>query len=191
MRTQKMRPLVGVSAVALAWLGVAGWRHAQEAVVGGGVFDTRVATQTTTGSGRSTAPAAAQSTAHGLTDRPEEEKAVRAVGETFTSAYNAGDAKAVAGLFAEDAELVDENGERIKGRPTIQAFFEAMFRERKGAKIEISLESLAFLGPEVAKEEGRTRVKPAEKEASDAVRALYGHLRQAGRKVALFQRARG
>ncbi len=170
MRTKKMRRLVGVSALALSWLGAAGWLLAQDTVTPGAVSGTTVATQTTAASNAKAAPAAAQSKARGMTDRPEEERAVRAVGETFTSAYNAGDAKAVATLFTEDAEMVDENGERIKGRPTIQAFFDAMFRERKGAKIEISLESLAFLGPEVAKEEGHTRVKPAEKEASDAVR---------------------
>ncbi|MGO9463603.1 MAG: YybH family protein [Isosphaeraceae bacterium] len=170
MTTKRMRRLVGVSAVALGCLGAAGRLLAQDAVVGRGGSGAPLATQTTAAASSKAAPAAAQSKALGLTGRPEEEKAVRAVGETFTSAYNAGDAKAVAALFTEDAEMVDANGAGIKGRPTIQAFFEAMFRERKGAKIEISLESLAFLGPEVAKEEGHTRVKPAEKEAADAVR---------------------
>jgi len=169
MRTKKMRRLFGVSVLALVWLGAAGSLLAQEAVVRGDVSGTPVATQTTAASSAKAAPVAAQSKAPGMTDRPEEERAIRAVGEAFTNAYNAGDAKAVAALFTADAEMVDEHGERIKGRPTIQAFFEGMFRERNGAKIEISLESLGFLGPDVAKEEGHTRVKPAEKEASEAV----------------------
>lgn len=104
------------------------------------------------------------------TDRTEEERAVRAVADRFKSAYEAGDAKAVAALFTEDAEMIDEDGERIKGRPTIEAFFEAMFQARKGAKIEITMESLQFLAPDVAKEEGHTRVKPAETDAPYAVR---------------------
>jgi len=169
MRTKKLRWLVGVSALALGRLGAGGSLLAQEPVARGASSSAPVAAQVT-GASAKPAPVAAESKAPAMTDRPEEEKAVRAVGETFIKAYNAGDAMAVAALFSEDAEMVDENGGRIKGRPTIQAFFDAMFRERKGAKIEIALESLAFLGPEVAKEEGHTRVKPAEKEASDSVR---------------------
>jgi uncharacterized protein (TIGR02246 family) len=115
-------------------------------------------------------PATAPPKPQVLTDRPEDEKAVRAVGDAFKSAYDAGDAKTLASLFTDDAEMVDERGERIKGRNMIQAFFDAMFRERKGGKIEISLDSLAFLGPDVAKEEGHTRVKHTHTEASDAVR---------------------
>jgi uncharacterized protein (TIGR02246 family) len=120
--------------------------------------------------GAQAATVAAELKPSGMTDRPEHERAIRAVAESFKAAYDAGDAHAVAALFTEDAEMIDENGERIKGRPTIQAFFEAMFQARKGAKIEISTESVAFLAPDVAKEEGHTRVKPVETEAPEAVR---------------------
>jgi uncharacterized protein (TIGR02246 family) len=94
-------------------------------------------------------------------DRPEDRKAIEGVAEMFTRAYNAGDAKAVAALFAEDAEMIDEEGERLDGRPVIEAFYAALFRQRPGAKIGISMESLRFLGADAAKEEGRTTVKPA------------------------------
>jgi uncharacterized protein (TIGR02246 family) len=120
--------------------------------------------------GAQSVPAAAQAKLAAMTDRPDDERAIREVGDAFRSAYNAGDAKAVAALFTESAEMIDEIGERIKGRPAIQTFFESVFRARKGAKIEIILETLGFLGPDVAKEEGHTRVKPAETEASEAVR---------------------
>jgi uncharacterized protein (TIGR02246 family) len=96
-----------------------------------------------------------------LTDRPEEEKAIRAVAEAFTGAYNAGDAKAVAALYTEDAEFIDEYGGLIQGRPLIQDFYSAIFQERPGVAIEIALDSLRFLGPDVAKEEGQTRLKPS------------------------------
>jgi len=126
--------------------------------------------QAAVAAGAQAVPAAAQPKPVAMTDRPEDESAIRAVGESFRAAYNAGDAKAAAALFTEDAEMIDEAGERIKGRPTIQAFFEAMFQARKGANIEISLESLGFLAPDVAKEEGHTRVRPPETEAPDAIR---------------------
>jgi uncharacterized protein (TIGR02246 family) len=95
-----------------------------------------------------------------LTDRPDDERAIREVAEAFKRAYNAGDAKAVAALYTDDAEIIDESGDRIHGRPAIQDAYGAIFDERKGATIEITCTSLRFLGPDVAKEEGQTRVKP-------------------------------
>jgi uncharacterized protein (TIGR02246 family) len=120
-------------------------------------------------SGSST-PAINRSQPAARTGRSDDERAIRAVAETFRSAYNAGDAKAVAALYTEDAEIVDEFGERIKGRSNIDATFEALFQRRKGAKIEVSTDAISFLAPDVAKEEGHTRVKPAETEAPETVR---------------------
>jgi uncharacterized protein (TIGR02246 family) len=96
-----------------------------------------------------------------LTDRPADERAIRRVADNFKRAYDAGDAKSVAALYSDDAEIIDEYGERIQGRAMIQDAYSNILAERKGANIEIVLGSLRFLGPDVAKEEGQTRVKPA------------------------------
>ena len=96
-----------------------------------------------------------------LTNRPEDEKAIKQVAETFTHAFNAGDAKAVAALYTHNAELIDEFGDRIEGRAAIQDFYSALFNERKGATIEVSMTSLRFLGSDTAKEQGQTRVRPS------------------------------
>jgi uncharacterized protein (TIGR02246 family) len=96
----------------------------------------------------------------GLADRPADERAIRQVAEDFRRAFVAGDAKSVAALYAEDAEIVDEFGDRIQGRATIQQAYSNIFAGRKGAGIEIALGSLRFLSPDVAKEEGQTRVQP-------------------------------
>jgi uncharacterized protein (TIGR02246 family) len=64
-------------------------------------------------------------------------------------------------LFAPDAEVIDENRERLRGRPMIEEAFGSLFRQRPGATITIAPASLQFLGQDVAKEEGRTQVKPA------------------------------
>jgi uncharacterized protein (TIGR02246 family) len=96
-----------------------------------------------------------------LTDRPEDEKAVRSVGETFRRAYDAGNATAVASLYSDDAELIEEDGERFQGRKAIENLYSLIFQERKGSSIEILVDSIRFLGPDVAQEEGHTRVKLA------------------------------
>jgi uncharacterized protein (TIGR02246 family) len=92
--------------------------------------------------------------------RVEDQHAIGQITEMFVRAFNAGDANAVASLYTDDAELIDEYGERIDGRAAIQNFYAALFGERKGATIEIAVASLRFLGPDVAKETGQTRVDP-------------------------------
>jgi uncharacterized protein (TIGR02246 family) len=127
-------------------------------------------------SAAATAPAGAL-----LTDRPEDETAIKKVTEAFVHAFNAGDARSVAGLYTDDAELIDEFGERLHGRPTIQDFYSALFNERKGATIEIFPVSLRFLGPDVAKEEGQTRVVPTGGEAVSYRDYTVLYVKQGGR----------
>jgi uncharacterized protein (TIGR02246 family) len=96
-----------------------------------------------------------------LTDRPEDEKALRSIAEAYVRAYNAGDARVLASLFTDDAEMIDEQGEQLQSRARIEEVFSGMFKERPGAKISVFPASLKFLGPEVAVEEGQTQVKLA------------------------------
>jgi uncharacterized protein (TIGR02246 family) len=96
-----------------------------------------------------------------LTDRPDDEKAIRAMGDAFARSFAAGDAKTVAAMYAQDAELIDENGDRVQGRPAIEALYTEIFQARPHSTIDIAIDSLRFLSPDVAKEEGHTRVKAA------------------------------
>lgn len=100
-------------------------------------------------------------TATALTNRPDDEKAVLAVGKAFTRSFAAGDARSVGAMFSEDAELIDETGVRFVGRPAIEQFYQALFQARANSTIDIAIDSLRFLSPDVAKEEGHTRVKSA------------------------------
>ena len=84
----------------------------------------------------------------------------------YARAYNAGDARALATLFTDDAEMIDEDGEHLRGRSMIEEVFRSMFKERPGATIKIAPASLRFLGPDVAQEEGQTLVKTASSEAA-------------------------
>ena len=91
-----------------------------------------------------------------------DEKAIREADEAFVRAYNAGDVKAIAALFAEDAEAVDETGATIRGRDAIAALFAAIFQGSPGAKIKVETESIRFPAGDVALETGHTTVTPAE-----------------------------
>jgi uncharacterized protein (TIGR02246 family) len=96
-----------------------------------------------------------------FTDRPDDEKAIRALGDAFARSFAAGDAKTIAAMYTEDAELIDENGERVQGRPAIEELYAGIFQSRPHSTIDIAIESLHFLSPEVGKEEGHTRVRSA------------------------------
>ena len=96
--------------------------------------------------------------AAGESGKSRDEKAIQEAGAAFVKAYNAGDAKAIAALFTEDAESTDEDGTRVTGRQAIGESFAETFAANPGGKIEIRPDSLRFLSPEVAKEEGRSTV---------------------------------
>jgi uncharacterized protein (TIGR02246 family) len=93
--------------------------------------------------------------------RAHDEKAIAALVENYTKAFNAGDAKAAAETFTEDALAVDEHGDRTEGRAAIRAQLAASFAAEPGTKIVINVHGLRFLGPDTALEEGRTTITPA------------------------------
>jgi uncharacterized protein (TIGR02246 family) len=100
-------------------------------------------------------PSATPSTTSG---RPEDEAAIRAANEAFVRAFNAGDTRAVAGWFAADAQLIDAGGDELRGSRSILELFGTLFEMNPGAKLEIDVDSIRFLGPDVAVETGRTRL---------------------------------
>jgi uncharacterized protein (TIGR02246 family) len=100
--------------------------------------------------------------------------------EAFARAYNAGDANALAALYTEDAESIDEHGDRVQGRAAIQGMYSSLFQERPGATIRIAIDSIRFLGPDVAKEEGQTRVKPKGNEPETVRRYTVLYVKQGG-----------
>ncbi|MGC8639850.1 MAG: YybH family protein [Isosphaeraceae bacterium] len=90
-----------------------------------------------------------------------EEHAIREADGAFVEEYNKGDAKALAARFTEDAEVIEADGMRYRGRALIEERLAQTFAASPGIKLEIMADSIVFLSPDVAKEEGRTVVKPA------------------------------
>lgn len=88
-----------------------------------------------------------------------DENAVRYTAEAFTSAFNKGDAKAIAALWTTDCEYVDETGRVFRGRDAIENEYAEFFRANPGVQIEASASSVKILGPVVAAEDGTAIVK--------------------------------
>jgi len=84
-----------------------------------------------------------------------DEVAIRKQAQTYEAAFNRGDAKALADLWAEDAEYVNpESGEVISGREAIRKEFQVSLQERKNAHIEIKIGSITFPNSHQAVETG-------------------------------------
>ena len=60
---------------------------------------------------------------HAASSASADEAAIRAQTTSWEKAYNGGDAKAVAALYAEDALLLPPGASGVSGRPAILAFF--------------------------------------------------------------------
>jgi uncharacterized protein (TIGR02246 family) len=155
MSTTIMRIALSGILLTWSWLGAATALCAQDV--------NRTAQPVVSGADRTQAPTAGSPGPRApMSDRPEDERALRTLAETYARSYNAGDARSLAALFAPDAEMTDESGQRLRGSSLIETVFGSMFRQRPGASLTLTPTALRFHGPDVAEEEGRTVVKVGE-----------------------------
>src|SRR5262249_12630966 len=129
------------------------------------------------GQGQNKPPAAKSAPA----EKPGDEAAIHALNEAFAKAFDAGDAEAVAAQFTEDARVTDDEGESIDGRPAIRDRFAAGFADSPGRSVELKSESIRFITPDVAVEEGVATVTPPEGEGPPEVNPYTAiHVRRDG-----------
>src|SRR6516165_4725919 len=102
-----------------------------------------------------------KSKARPVADRSADEAAIRANIAQFVKAYNAGDAKAVAALFTPDGQTEDKDGDIAEGREAIEQTFAGLFTESPHKRIEVFVESIRFIGADLAVETGTTKEIPA------------------------------
>ena len=144
---------------------------------------------------RTAAPAAAQkgtppsvsetasaSTGPSLADaeRTDDDQAIRQVIEQVAKHYDAHNAKALARLFTADAEMVDETGQTVRGRQAIEHTFGAAFAAYPSATMKIHVESIRFLSPTVAMEEGLSTVQHEPNEPAVPSRYSVVHVKHDG-----------
>jgi uncharacterized protein (TIGR02246 family) len=117
-----------------------------------------------------------------LAQQPKEEAAALIKNaEAFVEAFHKGDAKAVASFWAEDGDYTDQTGHTMKGRAAIEKAFTALFAENKGLKLRIDSESLKFVTPDVAIEDGTTSVIPPDGGPPSRARYTIVHVKKEGK----------
>jgi uncharacterized protein (TIGR02246 family) len=86
--------------------------------------------------------------------------AIRAGSEAFVEAFNKHDAQAVAALWTEDGEYLDESGRRFAGRDAIEKGYAELFSSNPKVVLKIAIDSLRLVGPSTAIEDGRAVTNP-------------------------------
>ncbi len=99
-----------------------------------------------------------------------DEAAIRKADEAYTQAFNKHDAKALAEAWSPDAVYLNRTtGDEVTGRAAIAEEFTAVFKDQPEVKLELSVQSIRFVSPNVAVEEGiaKTLVPKAEPEEEE------------------------
>ncbi len=97
--------------------------------------------------------------------------AVRKSDEQLVTAFNAGKADAVAGMFLPKGELIDEAGTVYQGTQEITDLLNAFFKQFSGAKLAMKVESVRLVGP-VAIDEGTRTITTKDGKAKSQFRYI-------------------
>jgi uncharacterized protein (TIGR02246 family) len=120
-------------------------------------------------------PARAQS------PQPDDLAAIRESSRAFVAAFDKGDAKAVAALWTEDGEFIDESGEAFTGRAAIEKEYATFFAANSGVKLKLTIDSLKRLSADTAIEDGRASLDPAPPGPPAMSKYLAVHVRIGGK----------
>ena len=98
-------------------------------------------------------------------ERKDDAAAVRQAIETFSTAFQKGDAAGCAALLTEGAELVPEDADSIYGRDVVQKALTQHFKDNPRVKIQLEESTIRFISKDTAVVDGKMKVT-AEKSGS-------------------------
>ncbi len=95
--------------------------------------------------------------------------------QEFVEAYNAKNTAGISTLFTLDAEMEMSSGLTLKGREEIEAYYDDVFTDRPEAQAALEVDSVRFLCPSIAVEDGALHITEAAggEPASFRYTALY------------------
>ncbi len=111
-------------------------------------------------------------------DTAAAEQEIRERSKAFVDAFNQHDPEQVAGLFAAEAQLIDDAGVAHTGRAAIQEIFTRFFESYPEAKVELNIESIRFASPNVAIEDGYRVVTSADSDSQATNRYMAVHIKR-------------
>jgi uncharacterized protein (TIGR02246 family) len=124
--------------------------------------------------------------------RAEDRAAIRAAMRSFVKAFEARDAKAVAGHWTAEGEYINEDGEAVRGREALEKGFAAFFAKTPEVRAEVKPGPMRFLSRDSAIEEGSVAIRGASAERSPASDYSALFVREDGRwRMALLSETPG
>lgn len=108
-------------------------------------------------------------------DQAADEAAIRQAVESYVNAFNQGDAKALAALWSPEAVYTNRlTGVEVVGREAIEQQFASIFADAKDGKLEATTQSIQFVSPNVALEQGTAKlVRPEQPPEETQYSAVY------------------
>jgi uncharacterized protein (TIGR02246 family) len=103
---------------------------------------------------------AASTSSNSDSNSDNEIAAIRAESQAFVAAFNKRDSKAIAALWTEDGEYIDDVGRKFVGRDAIEKGYAAFFADSPKVTIRIMIDSVRLLSESTAIEDGRAVVAP-------------------------------
>lgn len=98
-------------------------------------------------------------------DQEKDEAEIRKTGEAYVKAFNAGDAEKLAGFWSPEAVYTNRlTGEQVLGREAIAEQFKLLFEAAEEIKLNVSVDSIQFVSPNVAVENGMANFVSGESE---------------------------
>jgi uncharacterized protein (TIGR02246 family) len=88
----------------------------------------------------------------------EDEQAIRKTAAAFETAYRAKDFEAIARQYTPEGEIIDAEGNVVRGRAAIADGFQRIFAAQPEGRLTISIHSIRLVAPGVAIEDGTTRL---------------------------------
>jgi uncharacterized protein (TIGR02246 family) len=102
-------------------------------------------------------------------DQAADKAAIEKAIESYTAAFNAGDAKTLAEHWGPEAVYVNPlSGVEVEGREAIAKEFETILAAMKDAKLAVDVESIQFVSPGVAVENGVAKLVSADGEPEES-----------------------
>jgi uncharacterized protein (TIGR02246 family) len=91
-------------------------------------------------------------------DASADEAAIRKADDVYVQAFNRHDAKAMADCWSPEAVYLNRSsGEEVVGRAAIAEQFTAFFKQQPEVKLDLAVESIRFVSPNVAIEQGSAK----------------------------------
>jgi uncharacterized protein (TIGR02246 family) len=92
-------------------------------------------------------------------DLSADEAAIRNADQAYVEAYNKHDAKALADAWSPEAVYLNRaTGAEVVGRAAIAEQFTASFKDQPEVKLDLRVESIQFISPNVAVEHGTAKI---------------------------------